>query len=75
MMYKLTKSIYEEPKFRLVVQENKSDHKTQKTGISQGCPLSPYLAVLVMTVMFKDMYATLDTHRHREPIDAMWCAA
>merc|ERR1711871_299492 len=33
---------------------------TQETGIRQGCPMSPYLFILVMHVMFEDVRRDLD---------------
>lgn len=65
---KLIKLIYTKPMFRVVCGNNKSEYRQQKTGIRQGCPLSPYLFVLVMSVMFKDIKARLNTPKQKEPI-------
>lgn len=59
---------YQNPQFRVKICEHMSDWKNQETGIRQGCPLSPYLFLIVMTVLFKDLHADdhLGTIRHRQ---------
>ena len=52
--------LYSDPKFYVTHDQTVSTSKTQAAGIRQGCPLSPYLFVLVMTVMFKDIHDEID---------------
>eukprot|EP00969_Alexandrium_andersonii_P315201 13924680-Alexandrium_andersonii.AAC.1 len=54
------RSFYDGPRFRVRDREGKSTYRTQKTGIRQGCPLSPYLFVLWLTAMFMDVHAEAD---------------
>ena len=49
-------ALYESPKFRVVTRDSKSEFQRQETGIRHGCPLSPYLFILLMTVMFEDIH-------------------
>ena len=53
---KVVKSLYSYPSFRVKRDRFTSETKMQNAGIRQGCPLSPYLFILVMTVMFRDIH-------------------
>jgi len=67
-MLKYIKMIYESPKFAVKTGDIKSKYHQQHTGIRQGCPLSPYLFILVMTIMFKDIKSRLNTPAQKQPI-------
>lgn len=45
-----------------------SDLFFQQSGIRQGCPLSLYLFILVMSVMFADIESRFNPPTKREPI-------
>ena len=66
-LIKITQSLYKNPRFRVNINGNTSDWKKQETGIRQGCPLSPYLFLIVMTTLFSDLHSEdhLNTFRHR----------
>ena len=51
----LISSIYRTRSFILRDPAGDSSARQQRAGIAQGCPLSPYLFVIVQTVMFFDI--------------------
>ena len=60
-MLKILTSFYNNPQFRVKNREGKSTYRKQKAGIRQGCPLSPYLFICLMTVMFSDIHEELES--------------
>ena len=53
-LIEMTKAFYAQPTFTVASEQYTSSTKTQETGIRQGCPLSPYLFVMMMTVLLSD---------------------
>ena len=57
---KLLQSFYVNPRFRVKDSEAKSSYRKQRAGIRQGCPLSLYLFVCLMSAMFHDIHEKVD---------------
>jgi hypothetical protein len=53
---RIIKALYKSPRFKVEIDGVESQWHEQRTGIRQGCPLSPYLFLIVMTVMFHDIH-------------------
>ena len=58
------KSLYSNPMFQVISKENISPWLQQRTGIRQGCPLSPFLFILTMHCMFHDIASRFHDPRH-----------
>ena len=57
---RVIRSFYENPNFFIEDNFSSSEPKKQETGIRQGCPLSPYLFVMVMTVIMHNVHYDLE---------------
>ena len=64
---KAIKELYRQPTFKVEMEGKTSSWEPQTTGIRQGCPLSPYLFIILMTVLFMDIHKndTLQLKQHR----------
>ena len=52
---KLVQALYKAPYFKVEIEGHSSKYHRQDTGIRQGCPLSPYLFLIIMTTLFHDV--------------------
>ena len=55
----MIKAIYLAPNYVITEQDVTTTPRIQKTGIRQGCPLSPYLFIMLMTAIMHDVESSL----------------
>ena len=67
-MFQLIAGMYQDPPFRMEMDSQCSECKSQESGIRQGCLLSPFLFTILMSAMFKDIKAKLKAPKQREPL-------
>jgi len=58
-LVRLISNIYAQRAFKVVSGQTESTQHRQAAGISQGCPLSPFLFIMVMSVIMYDTVAEL----------------
>ena len=61
-MLRMIEHIYSVRRFRVKDGDSLSSERLQRSGISQGCPLSPFLFVILMTVVMEDSIGHLSDH-------------
>eukprot|EP00959_Pyramimonas_sp_CCMP1952_P372106 7791640-Pyramimonas_sp.AAC.1 len=59
-MVQLIRSIYAARHFTILDHAGTSSERTQHAGIAQGCPLTPYLFIIVQDVMLHHVFRTVD---------------
>ena len=58
--------IYEDRAFKVADSSSTSSERRQNSGISQGCPLSPFLFIMLMTVLVKDAVELLNPETRKQ---------
>lgn len=61
-VFRVISAIYSKREFQVKDCGQISEKKLQRSGISQGCPLSPFLFVMLMTVLMDDATQSLEQH-------------
>ena len=58
-MIRMIQHVYGDRRFRVIDAFSVSSERVQKSGMSQGCPLSPFLFVMLMTIIIEDSVGLL----------------
>ena len=54
-LIRICKALYAHPEFHTEVDGHQPNIYSQQSGIRHGCPLSPYILLIVRSSMFKDV--------------------
>ena len=68
---KIIQAIYTDRTFRVAECGQYSTVRSQDCGISQGCPLSPFIFVMVMSVIMRDAALSLPAEDHKRLADGL----
>ena len=63
--------IYDNAQFTIKQRDATTGKGKQHTGIKQGCPLSPFIFIALMHLVFHDIKSKYNTRRMIEPIDGL----
>ena len=70
------KAVYRNPSFVVCSDTGTSSERRQRSGVRQGCPLSPYLFIITLHVIFYDLEMKLHDkgvlNRVNTAIDQLW---